>query len=333
MNDKMNIFIIGRTGFLYETVKKLAKKNKICGIITSKAAPEYNKNQSDFKRLAQKLKSPYLYTWKLSSNAIDMIKSSGAEIAISINWVSIINKKIINLFKHGILNAHFADLPKYKGNAVVNWAILNGESSIPLTIHYMTEELDSGDILMQKFINITDTTTVKDVYDYAYYEIPSMFSEVIDFIINKGSEPISQNLKNKESFRCYPRIPQDSKIDWNDSAEYIDRLVRASTHPYSGAYTFIKHDGILKKMYVWKTRVVKKETNDMGVNGHIIRNATKTGESWVFCGRGIIALQLVQFNDGTEFEPGKIFKSIRIRFGFDVEEEIINLQKHIGLIE
>lgn len=159
------------------------------------------------------------------------------------NWISVIPKSFLDLFKHGVINLHQGDLPRYKGNACPNWAILNGESRIGLTIHKMDEDLDSGPIILKRYLNIDDNTYIGDVYHFIKESTSQMFIDAIDLLSN-GFVPKPQQ---GVSLRCYTRRPSDSEIDWHDSAEYIHRLIRASSHPFAGAYTFL--DG--HKFVIW----------------------------------------------------------------------------------
>ena len=151
----MRIAIIGRTEILYETAKFLLKKGyEIPLIVTFKDAPEYIKKASDFKRLAKKINAKYFYTNDLKKKYKE-IKKAECQIAISVNYSSIITQEIIDLFPLGILNAHGGDLPRYRGNACQAWAILNGEDKIGLCIHSMIGgELDSGNIIQREYLNI-----------------------------------------------------------------------------------------------------------------------------------------------------------------------------------
>jgi methionyl-tRNA formyltransferase len=322
----MKVLFIGRTEYLYNTILKIIEKHEVCGIITAPAKEEYSKNEDDFQNLANKLNCPFLKTNKLDDKAINFIRNTTPDIAISVNWVNIINKEIVDCIPKGILNAHFGDLPSYKGNAVINWALLNFEPFIAFTIHYIEpNKLDSGDIIIQQKIEISNNTTVYDIVKLAEISIPSLFFNAINIIENGNKIFIKQSSLNKPEFRCYPRLPQYSKIDWSKSAKEIDALIRASTKPYSGAYSYLQISGKIKKVFIWSSRIVCEETNDKGYPGHIIKNDKTNGESWVYTGKGILALKLVQYENENEFKPGLVWNSIRISFYIDWEEIILNL--------
>ena len=152
----MKLCIIGRSEILLETIKKLHEHNhKIKLIISSKKSEHEKIDLIDFKKFAKKINSDFIETNNINSIKIQKIlKNQKFDLGISVNNPILINSETISLFKHGILNAHSGDLPKYRGNACSNWAILNGEKKIALTIHFMDEKLDSGDIVKKIFFPI-----------------------------------------------------------------------------------------------------------------------------------------------------------------------------------
>ena len=128
---------MGRTQILYETTKKLYEEgHQISCIITSKAEPEYSRTDKDFEQLAKKINIPFVLTSTLNKAEIEILFKD-LDAGVSVNWVSIIPQRHIDLFRLGILNAHLGDLPKYRGNAAANWAIINNEMKITNTIHFM----------------------------------------------------------------------------------------------------------------------------------------------------------------------------------------------------
>lgn len=249
----MNLAIIGRTEMLYDTAEVLNKNgHKIKVVITAKEAPEYKKTAKDFKKLALKLGAKYLYTSAINNRKnIDFIEKSGPlDIGVSSNYVNIISSKVINLFSYGILNAHMGDLPNYRGNACPNWAIINGEKEITISIHLIEgEKLDCGRVIVQAKLPISEDTYIGDIYRWAQDAVPRLFLKAASLLKDNPNYTLKYADENSvNALRCYPRRPEDSRIYWNLSAEEIHRLIRASSRPFSGAYCFL--DG--RKMIVWK---------------------------------------------------------------------------------
>jgi methionyl-tRNA formyltransferase len=324
----MRITILGRSEYLYDSVELLAKHHHICGIFTAKAAPEYSRNEDDFRKLAEKLKCPYYLIKTINESVIENIHALKSDICISVNWVTTLMNDFIELFPNGVLNCHFGDLPSYRGNAVINWAILNNEKQIALTIHQMESgEIDSGNIWAKLNMKLDKNTPIKDVVDFSRKNTPLLFLEAVNSIEKKDKAPIPQSSLKQKVFRCYPRLPEYSKIDWSKSAAEIHALINASSEPYSGAYSYLKTNNAIKKIFIWESSIESESTDDKGVPGHIIHNDKKNGYSKVMTGKGILILKKVQYENEDPFLPGMVWKSIRMHFGIDIEEEIINLYK------
>jgi len=326
----MRIFILGRTEYLYDTAIKLSAEHTICGIVTADSMPEYSRDENDFKSLAKTLNCPFILSNTINQKVKEMISASGADICISLNWKTVLKEDVISLFPHGILNAHFGDLPSYRGNAVINWAILNGENKIVLTIHQMTPgEIDSGAIWKKLEMPIKDNTPIGEVTEFCKKNTPLLFAETVNGIEKGTIKPVEQSATGIEPSRCYPRLPEYSKINWSGTAREIHALIRASGKPYSGAFTYIKFEGEIKKIFIWNSRLVEQSITSYAVPGHIIKNDAASGESIVFTGEGLLAVTNVQFDGGEVFEPGKTWKSIRMHFGIDAEEELLTMQKKL----
>lgn len=322
----MKILIIGRNEVLYNTALFLSKHFQICGIITAPAAPEYQKKERHFELLSKRLGCPFILAQNINKNVIKFIKNVKPDIGISVNWVSLIQKNVLKLIPYGILNSHPGQLPKFKGNAATNWAIILGAKNIGFAIHYMkADELDAGDLLIQEKIPISVNTTIKHINDIWGKTAPSMFLQAIKGVQDGSIQSVPQINLGTRGFRCYPRLPMDGKIDWSKSAAEIHNLIRASTKPYSGAYSYMKINGRIKKIYIWESRIVAPKTLDIGIPGHVVLNDIMAGEAHVFCGKGILALKLVQYDGEAEFMPGRVWKSIRMRLSIDVEQELAHV--------
>jgi len=242
----MKIGIIGRTGILLESAEALRLAgHDLAFVITCRAEPFYDMNEKDFQDFAAKQDIPFYNTLNLEDH-IKEITALQADICISINWLNLIPKNFLNIFPLGILNAHAGDLPKYKGNAAVNWAILNFEKRIALTIHRMVEEIDSGPYVLKEFLDINEETYVSDVYEWLALTVPKKFVEALDLIKTNGLIDQDQSIK---TLRTYPRIPTDSKINWSCEVDFILALIRASSHPFDGAFCFVNDTDLKVKIF------------------------------------------------------------------------------------
>lgn len=277
---------------LIDSLLKLrADGHKITCILTAKEAPEYSFSQSDFREFARRFDIPFANGSKIV-NHLDFLIKSKADIAISINYPGIIPQEIIDIFSLGILNAHGGDLPRYRGNACQAWAILNGEKQIGLCVHKMIGgELDSGDIIARSYFEIDIDTKITSVYHWMKCEIPALFSESLGKLSGDKHYFLEKQSRDpNHTLHCYPRKPEDGKIDWNESAENILRLINASNKPFQGAFCFFKET----KMIIWDAFILENSNEKIcAIPGQI----TKIKEEYVevACGIGRIRILKVEY--------------------------------------
>ncbi len=304
----MNIALIGRSEILYEIALLLKNKgNDIVGIVTAKEAPEYICTIEDFKILANDLKIPCEYSGKINDKA-QFLSSLKADIAVSVNYTRIIPQSIIDLFPLGVLNAHGGDLPRYRGNACQAWAIINGEDKIGLCIHKMIGgELDSGDIISRDYLNIDHNTKITKVWEWMKARTPILMSEAISNLESNPSYFLEQQSKDpKDTLRCYPRKPEDGRIDWSQNPLSILRLINASNKPYSGAFCIFEDE----KLIVWDAEIIEDKEIFSAVHGQVLK--IDDGFIEVACSNGKLRLLKLEYK-GKVVQPSDIIRSIRKR--------------------
>ena len=327
----MRVAVLGRTRILFESIDRvMAAGHDVVLVGTCRAADEYDIREKDFEDKAGEIGALFFNDPKINSDEIiKLMKSADADVAISLNWLTVIGEDAVRCFKHGILNAHCGDLPRYRGNACPNWAILKGEKEYAISIHYMTPgELDSGDILIKKKYPIDDSTYISDIYDNMGSAIPSLFCEALGLIESGKTEGSAQSKDPADSLRCYPRIPSDSFIDWNDSCCSIIRNIRASSHPFSGAFCF--YEGL--KLYIFEA-CAKEHAAPCFVNpGQVISVDRNTGAVDIAASDGIITVERLTVN-GQEHNASEILRSTRIRLNYCVPDEIYRLRAEIASLK
>lgn len=303
----MRVGIVGRTGTLLETAKAITERgHQIAFILTCKAEPYYDKHEADFKSHADEIRVPFFNTLNLISHA-EAIRELKADICVSINWLTILKDPFLSIFPYGVLNAHAGDLPRYKGNACPNWAILNFEDRIGLTIHKMVEELDSGPYLLKRFLEINETTYIADVYKWLETSIPNMFTEALELLPSTGF--IEQD-KSVKPLRAYPRKPQDSRINWMLNRKPILANIRASSHPFDGAFCFLNDERI--RVVIFRASQYEVDFDYLSIPGQVCMSVN--GYPIVATGDGLIRIEECQIDGYTSDESLLlIIKSLRNR--------------------
>ena len=304
----MKISIIGRSELLYNTALLLREAgHDIDCILTAKEAPEYSRKAKDFKDLAANWQIPFLEGSRIKKHS-DFLRDLKSDIAVSINYTGVFPQSVIDLFPLGVLNAHGGDLPRYRGNACQAWAILNGEEKIGLCVHKMIGgELDSGDIITRDYLPIDHNSKVTQVWRWMVERIPFLMKDAIDKLdVNPDYVLERQSQNHKEALRCYPRNPDDGRIDWNKPAIDVLRLINASNKPYAGA--FCDFDGM--KMIIWDAKLVEDDEHYSAVPGQV--TMIEDGFIDIACGKEKLRLLNVEYK-GEVNTPDLFIKSIRKR--------------------
>jgi methionyl-tRNA formyltransferase len=312
MSSSTNLIAIGRSRYLYDGIKHLVSKGFVFkAIVTEEAYQEYDIKHADFESLAAQSGARFFMMKTLNhDDLIQIIKENKIRVAISVNWKYTIPKNFLDLFECGILNFHLGNLPDYKGNATVNWTIINGENEIYGNIHKMDPVLDAGDVISRKAIPITEQTYIGDILKQAAKDVPVLYEKALRKVLKR---PSAFEVKGSlHGLRCYPRLPEDSQVNWNESAKRIGRLVRASAEPYNGAYSFLNGE----KMIIWKARVFKYKEKFLAIPGHVVGIQKDTKTIQVACGEGMLEIQEIEYK-GNKMAPVELIKSIRVRLKQD----------------
>jgi UDP-4-amino-4-deoxy-L-arabinose formyltransferase/UDP-glucuronic acid dehydrogenase (UDP-4-keto-hexauronic acid decarboxylating) len=306
----MNIGVIGRSEFIYDVIQPLLDLgHKISFIVTSKAAPEYRITHQDFQEFANKKEIPFLYHPKVNAESIvELTKGELSDVCISVNYSGVIEQNVIELFPLGVLNVHGGDLPRYRGNACQAWAIINGEDRIGLCIHQMIGgELDSGPIIEREYMPIDINTRIGEVYEWLDGRIPVLMCSAVKKLSKIPNYLLEiQSIDSKNALRCYPRMPQDGKIDWSKNAEAVLRLVNASSEPFAGA--FAEYENV--KIIIWRAKLEVDSEVFVAVNGQVL----KIGQDYIVvsCKNSKLRITEVGYK-GVRGNPSKIIRSIRKR--------------------
>ncbi len=327
----MKIAAIGRSGATYNAIRQLSLAgHHIVGIQTDVGYPEYDRQVHDFEVLASELGARFRVAKSTNDPAtLDWLLLLQADLGVSVNWRSLISAQACHAVGGRILNAHLGDLPRFRGNATPNWAILSGESSIALTIHEMTAELDGGPVWRRTHMEIGPGTRLGDIHSWFLEQVGELFVAAVDALA-KGESATPQQEDPAESLRCYPRMAADSHIDWRQECSHIERLVRASSEPLPGAYTYFRG----QLLRVWRAGLPRVTPAPfLAVPGQVLSVDQRLGGVLVATGKGALELLEVQLQGNSRQRASDLLSSIRIRLGMDAAQILFEMQERIHALE
>jgi methionyl-tRNA formyltransferase len=196
----------------------------------------------------------------------DLIKDANPDVIFSFYYRNLIPKRILEIPGTGAFNLHGSLLPQFRGRCPVNWVLIAGAEKTGLTMHFMEEKPDTGDIIAQRAVDIAPNDTAHTLFLKLVNQARPLMKEILPLLRDKTFTPISQSKLGPSSY-FGGRRPEDGLISWEKDAETVRNLVRAVTHPYPGAFTFL--DG--KKLFVWWAEVEPSaETGPGARNGEIL---------------------------------------------------------------
>ena len=188
--------------------------------------------------------------------SLKRMKEFYPDIILVVAYGQILSNHILNIPKIGCINIHGSLLPKYRGAAPINRAVINGEKETGITFMFMGVKVDAGDIIFQEKIDISPDETCGELY----YRLSTLSAETLPKFLEKIKsrkiERISQDIKLVTFARKMNK--EDGKIDWSDKGEKVYNLIRGTT-PYPGAFTYYKG----KKLKITRARFLDNYQDKM----------------------------------------------------------------------
>lgn len=258
---------------------------------------------SIYDKLSTKDKSSKYHTCKLlNKNDILKIKKYNPDFIFVINWRTIFSNEILDIPKYGSIGIHSSDLPKYRGFAPINWAIINGEKKLGLSVFYLDKEVDNGDIIAKKFIKIKRDDDINMVIK----KVEKKYIKIFKNLLSDLSSIVGEAQVGIPTYTC-KRKPLDSYIDFDKlNSNEIHNLIRALVYPYPMA--FFNYQG--KKIFINKAKLITDKQYIGIIPGRIISINKSTGSVSVLCKDGYaIEILEVADNDNENFlKPSAILK-------------------------
>jgi methionyl-tRNA formyltransferase len=221
------------------------------------------------------------------------------------------------------INVHYAPLPRYRGRATVNWAVINGDSHCAISIHALVPDLDAGGVLFQQFVPIGPSVTVTDLYERLNaIQRDSLAGAVARRL--QGDEGHPQD-GGRATYAC-TRLPDDGEIDWSATTDAVDRLVRALTHPFPGAFTWLG----LRRLVIRRAEPRRVPRYEGRVPGRVVRVDRSSGAVDVLTGDGALRLHEVALDGGAPQHAADVITSVRQTLGLSTARLVAALESRLA---
>ena len=239
-----------------------------------------------------------------TSEAVEVLKGFAADLFVVAAFGQILSKEILDMPKFGCVNIHASLLPKYRGAAPIQWAILDGEKETGVTIMQMNEGLDTGDMLTKVIVPIEDTDTGESLFDKLADAGAKLLLETIPQIEAGTLQPEAQD----DSKSTYAKMikKEMGHIDWKKEAVVLERLVRGM-NSWPSAYTYLNG----KTLKVWEASVEEKESN--AAAGEVVE-VTKDSIK-VQTGKDLLVLKQIQLEGKKRMDVAAFLLGYKVETG------------------
>jgi len=237
MIPELRVLFLGNHTVGVRTLHVLSRETKLVGVVAHPEDPEDGVRYESVFSAAQILHVPVLRASGKAHELETFVIDANPDLLWIADYRYLLPESILKLSPMGAVNLHPSLLPKYRGRAPINWAILNGETEIGLTAHFVDSGMDTGDIIAQERICLSPYEDVGVALAKLYPLYESVTSNVIARLRNGTIDRKTQDHDNSTSYPA--RKQQDGQINWTTEAEGIHNLIRAVAPPYPGAFTFL----------------------------------------------------------------------------------------------
>lgn len=237
---------------------------------------------------------------------VEFLKQYEADVFVVAAFGQILSKEILDMPRLGCVNIHASLLPKYRGAAPIQWAVIDGEEKTGVTIMRMDEGLDTGDILLQEEIILDAKETGESLFDRLAVLGSNTIVKALELMEKGELTPVPQD--HDKSTYAKMLNKKMGVIDFNNSAVVIERLVRG-LNSWPSAYTYING----KTLKIWEAEVISDALE--GQNGQVVK--VSKDSFFVKCAEGMLEIMSLQLEGKKRMNAGEFMR------GYDIHEGMI----------
>ena len=308
----MKVVFMGTPDFAQKSLEALYNaRHEILAVVTNIDKPKgrgMKLVESPVKEYAKSKNLTIFQPEKVRKNIefIEQIKKLEPDVICVVAYGKILPSEILEIPKLGCINVHASLLPKYRGAAPIQWAVLNGDKTTGVTTMYMDVGMDTGDMILKQEVEIGENETTGELWDRLSIIGADLLVKTLKQI-EKGTAP---RIKQSDDFTMAPMLNKEiSKIDWKEkTAQQIKNLVRG-LNPIMGAYSYLNG----KKIKFWKVEV-EEDTNSNQENGTVIKANDKDG-LYIKAKDGVLKIIEIQGENAKRMNANDFLRGNKIEIG------------------
>jgi len=243
----------------------------------------YDTQDRTLKKYAKRYNITYLKHENINSEQfLSVVSQYNCDLFVSMSFNQIFKTEIINLTKYKIINCHAGMLPFYRGRNILNWVLINDEKEFGITVHYVDEGIDTGDIILQRGYNITDNDNYHTLLERAYIGCADILYDAI-VLFKKGTVKAKKQVKvHPVGFYCSRRKVGDEILNWNQTSREIFNFVRSICYPGPSARAILNE----KEIKINKVKIIDNTQSYKCIPGAVLNKDAegffvKTKDSYI----------------------------------------------------
>ena len=239
----------------------------------------FSRDEPTLRAFAEAAGVPFLRPENVNSDAfLETVTPLAADLFVSMSYDQIFRGRLIRLPKFGVVNCHAGALPRYRGRNVLNWAIINGEDHFGVSVHYIDEGIDTGDLIAQRRVPIAPNDTYLEVLEKAF---PACAETLHAALVDIAEDRVTRTPQTGPGFYCGMRRDGDEWLEWTWPSDRIHNFIRGIAPPAPGARTVLQGTG---QVALLRSRLIPGAPSYYGTPGEVVGLNTsgvvvKTGDS------------------------------------------------------
>ena len=313
----MRVVYMGTPDFSVPALKSLIKEHEVIAVVTQPDKPKGRGEQMQYPPVKEAAIEAGIKVYQpvkvKNLEFVNILYDLNPDVIVVAAFGQILSKEILEIPKYGCINIHASLLPKYRGAAPIQNAIINGDKKTGVTTMYMAEGLDTGDMLDVMTVKIADDETGGSLHD----KLAEVGASLILTTLKSLEDGSAVRKPQDDSKASYVGMLKKSmgKIDFNDDAAKIERLIRG-LNPWPSAFTSL--DG--KNLKIWKAKVSDLEYE--GLVGGVVD--IENNEIYIKCGKGTLIVTELQLEGKKRMDSASFLRGYKLNaesvFGGNVEK-------------
>ncbi len=312
---KLNVVFMGTPDFAVPSLMALHESRyQVQLVVTQPDRPKGRGRKVIASAIKQQALELNLPVWQpkrvLKEDAAAAMEGVRPDFLVVVAFGQILNKSLLEWPRYGAVNVHGSLLPKYRGAAPIQWAMINGEKEVGVTTMLMDQGVDTGDMLLQAKTPIRADDTAQSLHDRLADIGANLLIQTLDELSTESLKPIPQD---KALATFAPMLSKkEGEIDWRQSAETIVHRIQAMT-PWPGAFTFYEE----QRLNIYAAKAVSQSTDSLP--GTVI--PAFDGELKVATGSGILVIKMLQRSSGKRLKTADFLRGCPISPGAVLGQE------------